>query len=114
MFRESGAHRHPSPRSYRHGVIRSIGQLVCAAAEANDAILVAIDRDMRAIAKRHGVGQNRFRLLSLIKLSCRETRAPERVERAMSLIEHEWKYSAGTSGRRLHIEIGTDVIRTVR
>lgn len=92
----------------------SSDQLVCAAAEANDAILVAHDADMRAIAKRHGVGQHRFRRLSLIKLSCRESKAPARLDGAMSLIEHEWNYSTGNLGRRIFIEIGPDVIRTVR
>ena len=88
--------------------------LVCAAAEANDAILVALDGDMRALAQRRGIGQRRFRTLSLIKISCKVTRAGERIEAAMSLIEHEWLYSAGQADRRLFIEIGSDVIRTFR
>lgn len=88
--------------------------LVCAVAEANDAILIALDGDMRQHAQRRGIGRLRFKRLSLIKLSCRETRAAERVKSAMSLIEHEWNYSAGNSDRRIFIEIGNDVIRTVR
>jgi hypothetical protein len=52
--------------------------------------------------------------LSLIKISCKVTRAGERIEAAMSLIEHEWLYSAGQADRRLFIEIGSDVIRTFR
>lgn len=89
-------------------------QLVCAASEANEAILVALDGDMRAIAQRRGIGQRRFRRLSLIKLSCRETKAAERVRSAMSLIEHEWLVAMEAVDRRLFIEIGNDVIRTVR
>ena len=89
-------------------------QLVCAAAEANDAILVAFDSDMRALARRHGIGHRRFRKLSLIKLSCRESQGAERVTQAMSLIEHEWAYSEGSPDRRIFIEISKDVIRTVR
>jgi len=88
--------------------------LVCAAAEANDAILVALDGDMRALAQRRGIGQRRFRTLSLIKISCKVTRASERVKAAMSLIEHEWLHSADHADRRLFIEIGSDVIRTFR
>jgi predicted nuclease of predicted toxin-antitoxin system len=88
--------------------------LVCAAAEANDAILVALDGDMRALAQRRGVGQRRFRTLSLIKVSCKVTRAGERIKAAMSLIEHEWLYGAEQADRRLFMEIGTDVIRTFR
>jgi hypothetical protein len=32
----------------------------------------------------------------------------------MSLIEHEWNFSAGKPGRRIFIEILDTVIRTVR
>lgn len=88
--------------------------LVCAVAEANDAILVALDGDMKQHAQRRGIGRLRFKRLSLIKLSCRETRAAERVKSAMSLIEHEWDLSAANKDRRIFIEIGTDVIRTYR
>lgn len=89
-------------------------QLVCAVSEANDCILVAIDGDMKQHARRHGIGQRRFRKLSLIKLSCRETRAAQRVAQALSLILHEWDYGQGSSDRRLFVEIGDDVIRTCR
>ena len=89
-------------------------QLVCAVSEANDAILVALDGDMRQLAQRRGVGQRRFRRLSLIKLSCRETRAEERVNAAMSLIEHEWQVGFQSQDRRIFIEIGNSVIRTIR
>jgi predicted nuclease of predicted toxin-antitoxin system len=89
-------------------------QLVSTISEANDAILVAFDGDMKRLAQRHGVGQRRFRRLSLIKLSCRETRAAERVRASMSLIEHEWHVAMHSSDRRIFIEIGDAVIRTMR
>lgn len=89
-------------------------QLVDAVSEANDAILIALDGDMKKIAQRRGIGHSRFRRLSLIKLSCRETRAAGRVQEALSLIEHEWNLSSGKSDRRIFIEIGDDVIRTMR
>ena len=89
-------------------------QLVCAVSEANDAILVALDADMRQLAQRRGIGNRRFRRLSLIKLSCRESRAAERVKNAMSLIEHEWNIGLQGRDRRIFIEIGSDVIRTMR
>jgi predicted nuclease of predicted toxin-antitoxin system len=89
-------------------------QLVCAVAEANDCILVGHDGDMRQLAQRHGVGQRRFRRLSLIKLSCRETRSARRVSEAMTLIEHEWDYSASSNDRRIFIEIGDSSISTKR
>jgi predicted nuclease of predicted toxin-antitoxin system len=89
-------------------------QLVCAVSEANEAILVALDGDMKQLAQRHGVGQRRYRTLSLLKLSCRESRAANRVEAAMSLIEHEWNFSAGGSDRRIFIDIGDSSISTKR
>lgn len=88
--------------------------LVAAVAEQNDAILVSLDGDFKVIARRHGVGRRAYRKLSLIKLSCRESRAAERVRLAMSLIEHEWSVSQDSADRRLFIEIGNSVIRINR
>ncbi len=88
--------------------------LVCAAAEINDCILVALDGDMKQLASRRGVGGRRFRKLSLIKLSCLEPRAADRIKTAMSLIEHEWRYSQNSNDRRIFIEIQDSVIRINR
>jgi hypothetical protein len=88
--------------------------LVCATAEANDAILVACDGDMRELAKQHGVGRMRFKKLHLIKLSTEAPKYDGRVKLAMSLIEHEWGICSKKGASRLFIEIQTDVIRTVR
>lgn len=88
--------------------------LVCVAAEANDAILVAHDADMRGLAKRYGVTNGRFKRLSLIKLSCTEPRAVDRLREALSLIEHEWEVSRTMAARRLFVEVSKDVIRTMR
>jgi hypothetical protein len=49
-----------------------------------------------------------------IKIFLQDTRAGELVKAAMSLIEHEWLYSADQADRRLFMEIGSDVIRTFR
>ncbi len=92
----------------------SSDQLVCAIAEANNAVLVALDGDMKKLARQYGVGSARFRRLSLIKLSCRETKASSRVGSGMSLVEHEWTLSAGKLARRIFIEMGSDFIRTHR
>ena len=88
--------------------------LVAAVAEANNAILVSLDADFRKIAKRHGVGRREFRKLSLIKLSCRESRCFERIAEAMSLIIHEWDLAQQNQDRRLFIDIMDNVIRTHR
>ncbi len=88
--------------------------LVCVTAEANRAILVACDGDMKALVKRFGIGSGRFKRLSLIKISCPEPMAAKRIITAMSLIEHEWAISECKTSRRMYIEIKTDLIRTMR
>jgi len=88
--------------------------LVAKTAEANDAILIALDGDMKTLAKRAGIGSGRFKRLSLLKLSCQEPVAAKRVEQAMSLIEAEWTISDAKAARRLFVEIGNDVIKTFR
>ena len=89
-------------------------QLVSAFAQLNDAILVATDNDMRQIDRGHGVGNSRYKTLSLIKLSCNEVDAAGRVGASMSLIEHEWHISTTTAQRRIFIDIGPSVIRSFR
>jgi predicted nuclease of predicted toxin-antitoxin system len=89
-------------------------QLVCIAAINVGAILVAADHDMRTIARAHGIGNERFKSLNLLKLSCRKPEAADKVRQAMSLIEHEWQYNESAVGRRLFIEPGASVIRIVR
>jgi predicted nuclease of predicted toxin-antitoxin system len=89
-------------------------ELVCAVSEVHEAILVALDADMKKLANRHGVGRQRYRTLSLLKLSCRETRAADRAQSALSLIEHEWNHGTSNSDRRVFIEIGDAFIRTAR
>jgi predicted nuclease of predicted toxin-antitoxin system len=92
----------------------SSDHLVCAIADINNAILVALDGDMKRIAQGHGVGSGKYLKLGLIKLSCFEPDAAERVREAMTLIEHEWNVTAGKEGRRIFIEISDKVIRSFR
>jgi predicted nuclease of predicted toxin-antitoxin system len=109
-------------KEYDHEVIflrekiatNSPDPLVAAVAQANDAILLSLDADFRKIASRHGVGKREFRKLSLIKLSCRESRCFERISEAMSLILHEWNLAQQNRDRRLFIDITDSVIRIYR
>jgi predicted nuclease of predicted toxin-antitoxin system len=96
------------------GLVKSSDDpIVCIAANANDAILVAADRDMRTLAAGHGIKPARFRSLSLLHLLCREANSAPRISTAMSLIEHEWDRGEGRE-RRLHVVVGDEVIRTYR
>lgn len=88
--------------------------LVAKAAEANEAILVAVDGDMKELAKRAGIGGGRFRQLSLLKFSCREPMAAKRLAQALSLVEHEWAVSEEKAARRLFVEISDGFIKTHR
>ena len=92
----------------------SVDTLVCMAAQANDAILVAFDGDMREIAKRQGISHDRFSRLNLIKFTCPEPMAHKRLDFAMSFIEHEWVISDAKAARRLYVEISTHVLRSYR
>jgi predicted nuclease of predicted toxin-antitoxin system len=110
-FLEAGHEVHFLNRSLARG---SSDQLVCAIADINNAVLVALDGDMRRIAQGHGVGSGRYLRLGLIKLSCFEPDAADRVRAAMSLIEHEWMFAEGREGRRIFVEISDRVIRSHR
>jgi predicted nuclease of predicted toxin-antitoxin system len=88
--------------------------LVCAIADINDAILVALDGDMKRIARSYGITRSRFLRLGLIKISCRETLASKRILAAMSFIEHEWEVGQQAGHRRIFLEISESVMRTFR
>jgi predicted nuclease of predicted toxin-antitoxin system len=92
----------------------STDNLVCAFAVISEKILVALDGDMKGIAKAHGASNSIYSKLNLVKLSCTPPEAAARLKVAMSLIEHEWHVNAGSEGRRLYVEVLTTVIRTMR
>lgn len=95
---------------------KTADKAVCATALANDVILVAIDADMKQMAKRYGVTPkgHRFDALSVIRLCCNEVLAAKRVRQAMSLIEHEWAFSKQKPTRRLWVDVGAHHIRSNR
>lgn len=90
--------------------------VVCATALANDAILVAIDGDMKQFPKRFGIsgGSDRFARLNIIRICCDEVLASKRLEQAMSLIEHEWSVSEKKVARRLWIDIAPHHLKSNR
>jgi predicted nuclease of predicted toxin-antitoxin system len=89
--------------------------LVAAVAEANNAVLVTFDPDFKALASRIGIGRRRFATLSLIRFEkWRESQAANRMEAALSLIEHEWTFSHASRDRRLFVVITAQTIRTHR
>ena len=91
-------------------------EMVCAAALANQAILVALDNDMTRMVKRYGHSPDntRFARLHLIRIGCNGILGAQRTEQAMSLIEHEWAFCKEKSARRMWIDIGPHFIRSHR
>jgi predicted nuclease of predicted toxin-antitoxin system len=89
-------------------------ELVCAAAQANGALLIAYDNDMKQYVRRRGQGPDRFKGLHLLKFNCPEPMAAKRLEGAMSMIENEWVVAHQKTSRRVYVEIGTHDIRTFR
>ncbi len=88
--------------------------LVAEIALRNQAVLVAMDRDMRQIAKRGGIGVQRFKRLHLLQFRCKEAQSIHRARGAASLIELEWEISEAKAARRFWVEIGDAYIRTHR
>jgi len=102
----------------RRGIPRdSLGQgnaLVSEVAVRSNAILVAVDKDMRQIAKRHGIGSVRFKRLNLLQFRCTAIQSIHRAKEACSLIEHEWGVAETKAARRFWVEVGDSYIRTYR
>jgi predicted nuclease of predicted toxin-antitoxin system len=91
-------------------------EVVCFAALTNEAILIAVDGDMKRLAKRYGAAETHPRLtrLNLIRIGCNPVLAAQRVDQSMSLIEHEWAFSEAKTARRLWVDIGPHFVRTNR
>lgn len=88
---------------------------MAAVAEANNAVLIAFDADFKSIAQRGGVGQRRFRKLSLLRFEgCRGSKSADRLKAAMSLIRHEWTCGSDGRDRRMFVVITATSIRTHR
>lgn len=91
-------------------------RLVCATAIMNSAILVAVDRDMKQMAKRFGTSEKggRYGRMNLLFLNCSGLIAPKRAEHLMSFIEHEWRVTCEKSARTMWIDIGPHYFRSYR
>jgi predicted nuclease of predicted toxin-antitoxin system len=90
--------------------------LVAAAAILNNAILIAVDRDMKQMAKRFGNADKggKYSKLHLLFVNCNSVLAPKRIEHGLSFIEHEWEFTTQKTARTLWIEIGSHYFRSYR
>jgi predicted nuclease of predicted toxin-antitoxin system len=91
-------------------------ELVARTAILNNAVLVALDKDMRQLVRRFGESSphNKFSGLHLIRICCSETVCASRISHAMSFIEQEWEFTSRKSARRLWLDIGAHFIRSNR
>lgn len=78
-------------------------------------ILVTCDSDFKIVAPRIPRGhRTRFRKLSRIALECNQTQAAQRMEAAMSFIEHEFEESQRLRDKRLFVVIQNNGMKTLR
>ena len=82
---------HPLFRLREHMAGDSEDRVIAVACAENGHVLVTLDNDFKAIAKRLQVTQGQYRkLLHRIDLHCDENLGAQRIKEAMSIIEHEW------------------------
>ena len=90
-------------------------EVVAAAADDLDAIVVTVDKDFkRHIARQPPNNQLRWRRLGRVSLSCKPLRMASRMGTAMHLVASEHGYLQGQTDKRVIVEIGGDVIRIER
>lgn len=78
----------------------------------NDAVLVALDGDMKRIARGAGVSKSRFKSLGLLKLSCKEPQAVQRIRETLPFMRLQLSIATeNCAPRRLFAEIGDSWIR---
>lgn len=87
--------------------------VVAAVAMENDAVLVAVDRDMRTLAKGVGVSNRRFKTLNLLHFKSKEAIALRRVDAVVPYVDLRWKLSQSVKGRRLWVEVSDTIIRII-
>ena len=89
--------------------------IVATISERMDAILVSFDGDFEKIAPKIPKGaRQRYRRLSRIWLRCNEWQASQRLEKAMSLIQQEYKIAQNANDKRMNIWISKSYIKTNR
>lgn len=93
----------------------AIDPVVATVSEQLDSVLVSFDGDFEKIAPRVPVGaQRRYKRLSRIWLRCSEYQTSSRLEKALSLIESEYKIAQHSEDVRMNIWLSNGYIKTHR
>jgi predicted nuclease of predicted toxin-antitoxin system len=109
---ESAGHK-----AIRHNDVlaeRTSDVVVCETAMKNNAILVAVDTDMKRLTRRFKPESDRFKKLSVVHLGCNAVMASKRMEQALSLIAHEFDVSCRKASSRVWMEITNHHFTTFR
>lgn len=89
--------------------------VVASVSERLQAVLISFDGDFEKIAPRIPEGnRRRFRKLSRIWFLCKEWTAALRLEKAMSLVETEYRIATSSPDKRMLIWISENYIKTHR
>lgn len=91
-------------------------EVVCITAVESEAVLVAIDNDMKQLAKQYGMtptGQ-KHDTLNIIRICCGEPAASGRIAQALPLIFLEWDFCCAKTARRMWVDIGLHFLKTHR
>jgi hypothetical protein len=102
-----------------HGDVLDSGasdELVAVTAMLNDAVLIAVDLDMKRIVRRFGAarGEAKFEKLNLIWVGCDPVLAAKRLSHSMSFIELEWAVRCEKAARRMWVSIENHRLTTYR
>lgn len=98
-----------------HTARGSTDPVVATVSEKLDAVLVSFDGDFEKIAPRVPEGaQRRYKRLSRIWLRCTEYQTSIRLDKAMSLIESEYKLAQSSSDIRMLIWLSNGYIKIYR
>jgi predicted nuclease of predicted toxin-antitoxin system len=90
-------------------------EVVAAAVDELEGVLLTADRDFHGLVSRRPSGNViRWRRIGRVLVSCGVRQMPLRLEAAFPLIEWEWNHVRTTADPRMLIELGGDVIRIER
>lgn len=87
--------------------------IVAQIAMANEAVLVAVDRDMRELAKGAGVSKSRYKTLNLLHFRSKAAIALGRVDEALPYIRLRLDLTTKTKERRLWVEVRDTSVKII-
>nr|WP_180882935.1 hypothetical protein [Mesorhizobium loti] len=95
---------------------RTSDEIVCITAVVSAAVLVAIDHDMKQLARQYGVtpARDKHKTLNIIRVCCNEVIAAGRVAQALPLILLEWDFCCAKTARRMWVDVGPHFIKPPR